>query len=78
MAALMMHSTSPMMHMVNPATAVPRLVDFMPFSERTSPTIVTGKPKRGMNQANKPMMPSTSPAVAFPVGFSVGAGGGEV
>jgi len=69
-----MVKTRPMMLKVSPATAIPRLVDFMPFSDMTSPTIVTGKPNSGRSQASIPMMPRTSPAVALPVGLSVGFG----
>ena len=71
MEALTIESTIPMMHMVSPAVAIPRLLDFNPFTERTRPTTVIGRPNKGINHANKPIMPSTSPAVAFPVGFSV-------
>ena len=70
-----MLKTRPMILMVRPATAVPRLVDFIPFKDMTSPTIVIGRPNIGRSQATNPMMPKTRPAVALPVGLSIGFGG---
>ncbi len=69
-----MVKTMPMMLKTRPTTAILRLVDFMPFSDMTNPTIVTGKPNSGISQPSIPMMPRTSPAVALPVGLSVGFG----
>jgi hypothetical protein len=74
MAELMTVRTMPIMLKVRPAIAIPRLVDFMPFSDITSPIMVIGKPKSGMIHANNPTMPRTSPAVALPVGLSAGSG----
>jgi len=67
----------PIRHKMRPVTACFGLVDSSPWVPRMAPMTLMGRPMSGMIQVNRPMMPSTKAATAWPFFTGLSAPDGE-
>ena len=59
----------PMLDKIMPVLDLPLLSNLSPNIAMTRPTMLTGKPKSGIKDANKPIIPRIIPDVALPLLF---------